>query len=407
MIRRFGFTNFTSFKEGVDISFELDGNTPESISQGRAVSTVLGIKGSNGSGKTNILQALSFLSHFCTTGARKEVTSNDENIQPKIAVDSFFFNSDPICFYIEFNIEEKQYTYETTIQDGNIVKEQLCRTIKSKRTLVERENNTITKCIADFNEFKTFELNENTSILEMTRKFKFKKNIQILHDIYNFFFKIITNVNYYGYHDFKRSISNISKDFLNNPKKLLFTREIIKASDSSISGLEIKKFKDPEGEDTYQPIFMHKLGNSELELSFSKQSSGTQKLYRVLGAYFSVITSGGVLILDEFDIHLHALMLPLLVNLFENKDINKFGAQLIFTAHNTEIIDTLGKYRMILVNKEEGESYAYRLDDIPGNIVRNDRPITPIYLNGRIGGIPPNVDGNLVKALSEICYGRE
>ncbi|TOA04234.1 hypothetical protein CGK40_02875, partial [Vibrio parahaemolyticus] len=86
---------------------------------------------------------------------------------------------------------------------------------------------------------------------------------------------------------------------------------------------------DHEGEDLYTPVFVHRCGNEFKELSFAKQSTGTQKLYQTLSAYFLVLSSGGVIALDEFDVHLHALILPLLINLFINPKINKTGAQLI------------------------------------------------------------------------------
>jgi len=40
------------------------------------------------------------------------------------------------------------------------------------------------------------------------------------------------------------------------------------------------------------------------------------------------------------------------------------------------------------VNKDENKSYSYRLDEIPGDMIRNDRPIEPIYRSGKIGGVP-------------------
>ncbi|MDD3903839.1 MAG: ATP-binding protein, partial [Sphaerochaeta sp.] len=64
------------------------------------------------------------------------------------------------------------------------------------------------------------------------------------------------------------------------------------------------------------------------------------------------------------------------------------NAQLIFCTHNTGVMDTLGKYRVILVNKEENESFLYRLDELPGNIVRNDRSLETIYKTGKLGGTP-------------------
>ncbi|MCD6616295.1 AAA family ATPase [Aeromonas veronii] len=81
MILRFGFKNFSSFKDGAEISFLFDGNTPEDISFGQKVGTVLGIKGANGSGKTNILKALSFISTLCSIGYNDD--KNKESLKKK------------------------------------------------------------------------------------------------------------------------------------------------------------------------------------------------------------------------------------------------------------------------------------------------------------------------------------
>ncbi|RLO37994.1 abortive infection protein, partial [Serratia marcescens] len=47
-----------------------------------------------------------------------------------------------------------------------------------------------------------------------------------------------------------------------------------------------------------------------------------------------------------------------------------------------------GKYRTYLVNKEKNESYCYRLDEIKGDILRHGRLISPVYKEGKIGGVP-------------------
>jgi len=73
------------------------------------------------------------------------------------------------------------------------------------------------------------------------------------------------------------------------------------------------------------------------------------------------------------------------------KKININNAQLIITAHNTEIIDSLGRYKTILVNKENNESYCYRLDEV--SLLRNDRLISPLYSKGKIGGTPQGIEG--------------
>jgi AAA15 family ATPase/GTPase len=92
--------------------------------------------------------------------------------------------------------------------------------------------------------------------------------------------------------------------------------------------------------------------------------------------------------MDEFDINFHPHILPLLIGIFDDKKLNKNNAQMLFTTHNTDIMDLIGKYRIVLINQKESESYGYRLDEISGDLLRNDRPITPGYRSGKLGGVP-------------------
>ena len=78
----------------------------------------------------------------------------------------------------------------------------------------------------------------------------------------------------------------------------------------------------------------------------------------------------------------------MLIDLFDDSEKNLNNAQMIFSTHDTAIMDRLGKYRTYLVNKENNESFGYRLDEIPGDILRNDRPVSSPYRNGKVGGVP-------------------
>ncbi len=51
-------------------------------------------------------------------------------------------------------------------------------------------------------------------------------------------------------------------------------------------------------------------------------------------------------------------------------------------------MDILGKYRTYLFEKEEGESYGYRLDEPETKILRNDRSISEPYKRHYLGGYP-------------------
>lgn len=207
-------------------------------------------------------------------------------------------------------------------------------------------------------------------------------------NIKNFFDLFIFNVGYDGLKkDFEENTKYIRASFYkNNLDALDFVKKIIKNSDDGISDIIIETAKDASGNNVDFPLFIHKYGDKEFNLIYSDESMGTKTLFNVLFNYWAILKSGGLLIVDEFDLHLHAMILPEIINLFTDLSINTKGAQLIVTTHNTEIIDKLGRYQTLLVNKENNESYCYRLDEIP--LLRNDRAISPFYNKGKIGGVP-------------------
>jgi len=88
----------------------------------------------------------------------------------------------------------------------------------------------------------------------------------------------------------------------------------------------------------------------------------------------------------EFDINLHPDILPKLLDILEINTYNNKISQLVFSTHNSDILDRMGKYRTVLFNKENEVSHCYRFDELPPEVVRNGRPIEPQYRSGRLGG---------------------
>jgi predicted ATPase len=87
----------------------------------------------------------------------------------------------------------------------------------------------------------------------------------------------------------------------------------------------------------------------------------------------------------ESDLHPH--LIPLILDLFSDPDINPKRAQLLFTCHHVEILNTLSKEQVILVEKDaDCVSHAYRLSDIKG--VRRDDNYFANYNAGRYGAVP-------------------
>ncbi|NOQ36167.1 MAG: AAA family ATPase [Methylococcaceae bacterium] len=388
MIRKFGVRNFYCFKEGVEINFEFDGHVPASIKQDRDVTSILGIKGANGSGKTNIIKALSFLKGFCYFSA-------DSDLESKMLFESFAKNTGSTEFYIDFEINGSKYYYELELTKEHVIREELYRKKSRKVLILKRELNNISFSIQELSEIETIKLRKNTSIISLFNKYNFESEMIDLKNINNFFFYVITNVNDKGYVDANLDLQYLLESYSSTTSLFDFVKEIVMIADEGIKNIEIKETVNEKGEKLYFSLFQHKtMEGKDFFLTLNEESSGTKRLFEKMTWYWTVLASGGLLAIDEFDIHLHAMVLPKILDLFLNKESNPNGAQFIFTAHNTEIIDCLGKYRTILVNKEDNESYCYRLDEITGSMIRNDRPITPLYLDGKIGGIPSNISDN-------------
>ncbi|MDZ4333476.1 MAG: ATP-binding protein [Pseudomonas sp.] len=395
MIYSFGARNFYSFREGMRVSFELNSKVPKSISKGAKVSNVLGVKGANASGKTNILKCLNFLASFIS-----ESFKWDSERDP-IDYISFFCNDEPSDVYIDFEVEGVRYIYEAEFTMQRVLRETLYRKVSRRTKIYERVGDEIKYRSAEYSVLDIIVPKSTASLISTFVMYKFKgqgvgDELRSIHSYFSSFRSNVFSVGVHGDDVFTRELA--SKYYAEYPDALDFVSDLIKRCDIGISSIELHESQSPEkGEDEkdYMPFFTHDVESvpaGQRWLTAWDQSSGTMALYRHLVMYWEVLQVGGVLIMDEFDIHCHSMVLPVLVNLFDDPIINPHSAQFIFTAHSSAIMDHLGKYRTILVGKTKGESFCYRLDEIPGDLIRNDRSISALYREGKIGGVP-KIDG--------------
>lgn len=378
MLLEYGLRNFLSFKEGVTVSFRLDANVPINVSQGRNFATLMCVKGANGSGKTHLLKGLAFIADFAVRSFVREP-------EDEIMVDPFYGDSEPSEFFVEFGAGESVYRYEIALSRNGVKHETLYRTQVRRVKLFERIGDVIKNCTNAYSALKSMKLRSNASVVSTARQYEVKG----LEPVIKFFSSLITNVGYEGHRERTfLDLNSVSKMFFKDANALKFAVEFIRSCDIGISNIVIDE-QDITGETKrYTPHFFHSIDGREVPIQPSTESNGTKQLFRSLFAYQLVLSNGGVLVLDEFDVYLHPHILPKLVSFFAEPEKNPKGAQLLFTTHNLEIIDFSGRYRTYLVNKEENVSFAFRLDEIPGDIIRNDRSIIPAYREGRIGGVP-------------------
>ena len=94
-------------------------------------------------------------------------------------------------------------------------------------------------------------------------------------------------------------------------------------------------------------------------------------------------------VLDEMDAHLHPLLTKHLVSLFNSVEFNPNGAQLIFTSHNTNLLDldVLRRDQIWFTEKDE-QTAATDLFSLYDFSIRKDAKVEKGYLIGRYGAIP-------------------
>lgn len=379
MLLGYGAKNCWCFKDWIDINLRLNGYVPKDVSDNRNYSLILGFEGANASGKTSALKVFAFIADFI----KNSFIYTPESF---ILYDTFFNNNEPSEFYVEFtDSDELEYRYEAVLQKDHVIKETLFL-IKStvEEILLQRDNNEVSVNHLYDNESKII-LRKNASIISTLHQYA----IQEIEPIFNFFNKHTINVTYTGLrYEIRRDVPAISEVYFHNPEALNFSKQLIKMFDTGISDITISFREDEKNKKIYFPIFFHDVDNSNSKLGIDSESTGTRALYINLLYYYENLKSGGVLILDEFDINLHPDILPYLINLFIKRDSNPNNAQMIFTSLNPDVLDILGKYRTYLFEKENGESFCYRLDEPETNILRNDRSVSAPYKRHLLGGYP-------------------
>lgn len=125
------------------------------------------------------------------------------------------------------------------------------------------------------------------------------------------------------------------------------------------------------------------------KLELEDESDGTRKLMSLAPAIESVLKRGGVLLVDEIERELHPMLVNFIVAKFQSKNSNPNGAQIIFTTHNTELmnLELLRKDQIYFAdkNRNDGSSELYSVTDFMTKTADN---IRKGYLAGKYGATP-------------------
>lgn len=402
MIRKITTENFFSLQKEATLDLTTSSKTPTDYSfeksyYGDQVSILGGVFGPNASGKTNLLKSLSFLNFFIRH-SYKELDTKDS-----IPVDCFIGSDDPIKFSLEFDDRNSVYRYDIELNKSSVISERLKRYYKptnSFRTVMLRKQGKKGVLVSQNDDFtdasfiqELLKDRPNASMISagmVTGRSEFKKLDQAIGEF-------TCNVNRSGKTDLHtRSMAkqmNECADFLQENQHFIEDIELrLKQADLGITKFEIHEvdvMNQEEGgtKKMLFPFVTHNTPQGEATFSLLQESSGTQRLFTLLRSFLPVLTEGGIAVIDEMESDLHPHLIPLLLNLFVDRDSNPKRAQLLFTCHHVEVLNQLSKEQIFLVEKDDNNlSTVKRLSEIKG--VRRDENHFANYNAGRYDAIP-------------------
>jgi AAA15 family ATPase/GTPase len=381
----------------------------------------ISLYGQNGSGKSNLLLAMSFLDKLIHISARTSSTT-------KLPYDPFLlregWEGKPTRFEIIFVIEENRYRYGIEFTEKEVLKEWLFRKSQSREvSLFEREESTI-EVSSGFNGSKkiidaAIEATRDNALFLSTCDML---NVEEAKTIFNWFryFGMIDGLNTEDLHtvdlwekeDYKDKIKKYLESLSLNIADVDITTKDFDESelpDDMPKAMKNRLAKSLKGKQSYTVIAKHTLYDSNAKPTpnlvswewWEKESAGSKKAFELSGPILWTLANGGVLIIDEIEAKMHPVMTLNTIDIFLDPASNPNKAQLIFATHDTNLLtySTLRRDQIYFVEKNKWESSElYSLSDFVYFENKNgefksekERPDTDKekrYFEGRYKAIP-------------------
>lgn len=405
MLLQYKVENYKSIRDEVIINFSVEKKyeNTEWVIRNRnnnvSLYKCIGLVGPNASGKSNILESLIFSKNFIlNTISRKE--------NSKINIESFAFddemNDKPTSFEFIFIKDMIKYVYGFSINKKEVVYEYLMGYFSSKpKTLFDRSNGQN----YDFkgNDVKKQkELSQKTNSNRLYMPVAAEWGYAPLKKVYDWF---SFTTRQYEEFDIDKMISNIVD---NDMWKNVLIDEL-KNADFNIKDIYVKNKKiDQKSYDFISKLVLEFIGDNKevvipekrpiiylvhenlngktYEIPLEEDSTGTKTIVSNIVELLSICDQGGLMIEDELGKTYHTRLTQHFLQMVKSSELNKGNAQLLFTTHNTKVLNMLNSDQIYLVDKDEtGATTVQLLDDF---VIRENDNIELGYLKGRYGAIP-------------------
>ena len=421
MLVEFSVENFRSFKDKVTLSLLASDDTRHestnviTLSNGRRLLKSAVIYGANASGKSNLVLAMDIMSVIIATSHTMRPDDAIRVTPFKLCLDSI---NKPSKFDVMFYCNNVKYAYGFVASKKEVIEEYLysfqpgsdeaevlfSRENRSEYTFTDNEDKRVLEHISQVTNMDN-KLFLSTAIVFSYKKFTDAYNW--LCDMYSYSYRAAYDILRKGFFE-ENTNSEMFRNYVGQ------VMEWVKEIDVGISSIKIDTdtdlFKDRysfDNDNTYErytkilqnihTVHKVKFPNGAIEnteFKFMDESIGTRTFFVTALAIAEKISKGGIFIVDELNHSLHTLLARHIVKLFHSPvDIGKYP-QLLFTTHDTNLLD-LGIFRrdqiwLMEKNPDTGATDMFSLCDFDDDDQDNERyiDIEKGYLSGVYGAIP-------------------
>lgn len=418
MLLNLHFENFRSFKTAVDLNLVAEGSKSKEqnvvlqrINKGSSeeeerVLKLAVLYGANASGKSNLIRGVQdILSFVCDT---RVIAGEAIDAYTPFLFDTAT-NQKPITFSVDFiGKNDIRFKYDISFGLNAVTAESLTWWPQGKPVpLLQRDIKQTDQELIHKVKFKSNQKNHELDLFQnqtALSKFGSEEADEIISSVFLFFNNIAT-VTPLQLSDSRFNQNDLGQTISLDASLMKRLNELLRFADTGLKNLKVSQSEVYLGrmhaseKRLVQTIYeirathpMYQDGkplSEEASLPLSEESNGVRTLFTFGGRILKTLQEGGIIFVDELETSLHPYLSKLLVLLFQSERINKKNAQLIFTTHDTNLLDRtiFRKDQVWFTEKNEfGVTELYSLQDFPD--VREDTPFDKWYLAGKFGGIP-------------------
>jgi predicted ATPase len=360
------------------------------------------VYGPNASGKSTLLFALNYLRAMVAESATVVQPGQTYNVQP-FRLDARSADQ-PVAFEISFLVDGVRHQYSFAMTAQRIVSEQLMvwRTSKPTQWFSRRLEDSGETYDYEFSAYLTGPRKlwqESTRANALFLSTAAQLNSDLLGPVFRWLVQsiVVLPAGAVVDHAFTTAL-------LESAEGRAAIRDFLTTADITIADVQavprkalrrqflfqpggVAQARQEEGEFLF-PVFEHRTAQGVATFELHEESEGTQRLFSLAAPVLDVLKHGRVLVVDELDRSLHTLLVRRLIGMFHDPVLNAAGAQLIFSTHDTSLLDYKLFRRDQIWFTEKDESQATRVYPFTDFGPRKREAWELGYLMGRYGAVP-------------------